>query len=784
MVRPIHWHPDGCGVAALGLSGVESSSAGVFPVDLTPRCEQLDMGIEDLFYAWELSRLAGDEVSLERRRALMILVLAVRLMAGEGSTRLPLVPGSRFDQVMSDLQVTDGERFAIDQLLLEAGQAALGDVSAGLSDIFGGPDDYRPLLVDHDCLYMQKLHVLEARVGEALRERIAGGADPAVAESVDVAAGDIAKAEDVAGDIAKAEAVADDIAKADAAAGDMAKTGAAAGNIAGTASGVTAAGPADPTQSASGISAAAADDDTRADYWSGGTGFRNELEAALKQVFDYPPVFPYGKAELDQWQKKAVRAALSGRIAVISGRPGSGKTSIVAGILRVLARMGRPTLGSIALAAPTGKAADRMRQSINAHLLAIPAPGEADRRLMEACPPASTLHRLLGYSPGRDIFRHGELNPLAEKLVIVDESSMIDLAMMDRLLRALQPAARLVLLGDADQLPSIEAGAVLRDLCRAQSAVERERVVVLERSYRAREEDVSGKQILDTAAAFNEGKLFSEAASAAAPVVSREAEKLRFQGVEYLTPGDEDQKEAFLTRWYQLLLGSDAGLEESLARDYLAGASGFDQETTVQLQSILAHYERFRILCATRVSAGGTGTGDVNAWFHRRWLSYCRRLGRVPVSSHFLVGEPVLMTRNDYSLRLYNGDSGLVLKVAPDSGMRRRPAEPMAVFPRSGSYAAFPLDLLRGRLEPAWATTVHKAQGSEYDHIGIILPAVKTPNLTRELLYTAVTRAKNSVTIVGSAEILRAGIANKMERASGLAEILSQKSLDSGCAQC
>jgi len=131
-----------------------------------------------------------------------------------------------------------------------------------------------------------------------------------------------------------------------------------------------------------------------------------------------------------------------------------------------------------------------------------------------------------------------------------------------------------------------------------------------------------------------------------------------------------------------------------------------------------------------------------------------------------------MMTRNDYALRLYNGDSGLVLYVEIESESRQRPAEPMAVFPRSGSFVAYPLEALRGRLEPAWATTVHKAQGSEYENVAIILPTVYVRTLTRELLYTAVTRAKKSVVILGSEEILKLGVSHSLKRASGLADML------------
>lgn len=669
----MNWTPLGC--------GPYKGHFPDFPRDFVPRLKHLDMGVEDVFLAWELARLAGKETGPDRQRALMLLVLAARLTSAEGSTRLPLTPGGYFDRILEEFHTTGEERAAIEQILHEAQEACAGGLAeSSLAGLFGGPGDYRPLIMDDGCLYIQKLHVLEARVGEELRSRIYG--DPAAGEP----------------------------------------------------------------------------DET--------------LERAIQDVFNCPPVGDFGKVELDDEQKEAVRAALSGSIAIVSGRPGSGKTSIVAGVLRVLARVGNPPLESMALAAPTGKAADRMRQAIANHLTAIPHPGEADRRLAEACPPSSTLHRLLGYSVSQDRFWHNENNPLSEQLVIVDESSMVDLAMMDRLLRALQPQARVVFLGDADQLPSIETGAVLRDLCGSGAANRQGRAVVLKKSYRAREEDSSGKRILDLAAAINAG-IWPGAGGGGQPLmVRKQAPELLFEGAEHLAPGDEAQVMAFLARWRERIWGTLPDLEQRLSREYASTTLGFDDQTVSDLRMVLEHFERFRILCVTRVAAGGTGSEAVNAWFHRQWSHELPVAGKAPDNPHFQVGEPVLVTRNDYNLRLFNGDPGLVLMVKPSNDTGRHTAEPMAVFPRGGSFVAYPLETLRGRLELAWATTVHKAQGSEYDHVAILLPGVHVRPLTRELLYTAVTRAKNSIVFVGSEDVLKSGVKLKMERDSGLARML------------
>lgn len=668
----------GCAASLADLKDKKPLEAPGFPFDLLKQTADMKLDPGELFISWEIARLVEQDMDFEKQRALILLILAVRAMSIEGSTRLPLAKGEHLDRILNDFQAGDREKLLITELLREAEEAISRPGSGGLANIFGKGEQYRPLIIDHGCLYIQKLHALEVRVGKYLNDRIA--AEEQLTEAA---------------------------------------------------------------------------------------------EAALQEVFSNPPLSGMVKAALDEQQKLAVRTALGGALTVISGRPGSGKTSIVASILRIVARTGNPPLQSIALAAPTGKAADRMRQAVAGHLAAVEAAAETDRRLVDNCPPATTLHRLLGYSPGKDRFWHNQFNPLSEKLVIVDESSMIDLTMIDHLLRALQPEAKLVLLGDADQLPSIEAGAVLRDLCHSRKAVEeKKRVVVLEKSYRAREEDSAGKGILDAAVAIKEGCPPAEASGGSVLTARKEVSELAFTGVESLRADDEHRLDAFLNRWHELLISGLPDLNERLQYNYRSGPAGFDQDNTAGLKEIFGHFERLRILCATKRSAGGTGSEEVNAWFYHRWLEHLRQEGLVTTRPHFLVGEPVMITRNDYTLRLYNGDSGLVLYVAMESAARQRPAEPMAVFPRSGSFVAYPLEALRGRLEPAWATTVHKAQGSEYEKVAIILPRVYVRTLTRELLYTAVTRAKKSVVIVGSEEIMNLGISYSLKRASGLADML------------
>ena len=678
MKSNLNYSPLGCGP----YQGQEP----VFPDDFPPRLKQLDLGPEELYLAWELVRLTGCALDTRQQRALMLLVLATRVAAAEGSTRLPLISGGYLDRILEELATSAEERAVIHDLLAGARPGDSGPANRALAALFGAPGDYRPFIFDHGSLYIQKLHVLEARVGENLR---------------------------------------------------------ALWNL----KPVTAPGGAIRVQP------------------------KRVREEALEEVLNNPPVGPEGKIVLDKEQVEAVRAALDGRLTIISGRPGSGKTSIVASILRVLVRLNEPPLESMVLAAPTGRAADRLRQATMNHLIAIPQPGAADRRLADACPPALTLHRLLGYSPDADRFWHNEYNLLPEQLVIVDESSMIDLVMMDQLLRALQPESRIVFLGDADQLPAVGVGTVLRDLCRSERAVRRGCAVVLKHSYRAREEDTDGKKILEIAAAVNAGRLSVTAAGESFRTVNR-ATELCFRGVEHLEAVNEKEFRAFWAGWENLFWSGLPDLKKYLLREYASGPAGFDEETTAILRLVLDYYDRFRLLTVTRVAAGGTGAEVVNSWFHYRWREKLKASGEVSVQSSLLVGEPVLVTRNDYYLRLFNGDAGLLLKIRPFSETGSRPAELMAVFPRGGSFFAYPLPALRGGLELAWATTVHKAQGSEFDHVAILLPTVPVRPLTRELLYTAITRARQSVTFVGSRELLELGVTRKMERASGLVDML------------
>ncbi|HEX8791789.1 MAG TPA: exodeoxyribonuclease V subunit alpha [Polyangiaceae bacterium] len=477
---------------------------------------------------------------------------------------------------------------------------------------------------------------------------------------------------------------------------------------------------------------------------------------ALKAVADGPPA-------LTDEQKRAVRAALTAPMALVTGGPGTGKTTIVLALLRALAWTGLP-LDAIAIAAPTGKAAQRLQQSIAAGLAATRG-DISDAALRSAAPAPQTVHRLLGWSPGSGRFARHENDPLPHRVVIVDEASMIDLALMDRLLRALRSDARLVLLGDADQLPSIEAGAVFRDLCQALGSV---RLTTNLRVAR----DADARRIVDAAQAINAGAVDDAWSAAVTPRASVSA--LSLAGVEHLRAPWSDVADDLLDLWWQDRVDPSGDLARLASRVFHTMGGIVDAAGAPDVQTLFDHHARARILCATRIRGIPTSTETLNDALLRRlgggvargvrWRGRSARTGTAELAP----GAPVLVERNDYERALFNGDQGVVLRVAEAGGA----AVLAAVFPRGDRFEAFPLDTLPD-LAPAFAVTVHKSQGSEFDHVALVLPETDMPLLTRELLYTAVTRARRSVLLVGSDELLARAVTRTLERHSGIAERLA-----------
>lgn len=458
--------------------------------------------------------------------------------------------------------------------------------------------------------------------------------------------------------------------------------------------------------------------------------------------------FPPAEVHPD-WQKIAAATALTRRLAILSGGPGTGKTTTVVKLLAILLSI--EPAARVALAAPTGKAAARMQEAVRGQCQRLGLEETLRRRLPDG---AFTLHRLLGTIPGRVRFRHDHDHPLPFDVVIIDEASMLDLALAAKLVDALPRHARLILLGDKDQLASVETGAVFASLSavRAASAGHCRRlrrltgetleaagaegagaltdaVVWLEHSYRFGSASGIGR----LARLVNAG----DAAGAAALLAGGECEDLAWQP-----------------------LAAGAGAEEIAQRlfprygDYLAAV-----RSGAEPAAVLRAFERYRVLCALR--DGRRGTTRLNEALAERLRAALGEAGE----ARWYVGRPVLVTRNDYVLRVFNGDIGVTL---PDGA-----GNLLVYFPTAeGGVRA----LAPGRLpacETAFAMTVHKAQGSEFERIDLILPDADSRVLTRELIYTALTRARRSVGVLGDPAVLAAATCRQTRRVSGLAQRLS-----------
>jgi exodeoxyribonuclease V alpha subunit len=486
------------------------------------------------------------------------------------------------------------------------------------------------------------------------------------------------------------------------------------------------------------------------------------LEAAANVTFQPWSLIP-GPLKLSEEQRAAIECAVREPLTIISGGPGTGKTSIVLAILRVLAGVGVNPM-QIALAAPTGKAAYRIGESIRERQ----ADESGQLSLFEGHSEPTTLHRLLGYSPTRRRFRYHRNNPLDARVVIVDEGSMVDLGLMSRLLDALRPDARLILLGDADQLPSVSAGTVFRDLlppANEPGAPLARNCVRLTRSFRANEEAGNGRAIVRLAKAINLGKKDVLAPSEGEIALTRRdsADELEFAGTEWLD--QESAIGAFLERWYSTQICAESDIRDLENRAFTSLEDGFMPADCDTIRRIVENVARARVLCITRVL--DSGSQRMNSVLHRR-VAHDREIAGD--RDRFIAGEPVMVLRNDYARTLFNGDQGVVLRV------RRAGLEPtlMAVFPRRDNFVPFPIDALGNHLELCYAMTVHKAQGSEFDSVAVIMPKNDIPIMTREILYTAVSRARKSVILVGSKTVIEAGLARKVERYSGVPEHFAQ----------
>jgi exodeoxyribonuclease V alpha subunit len=527
-------------------------------------------------------------------------------------------------------------------------------------------------------------------------------------------------------------------------------------------------------------------------YWRCETRLAAQIRARVSGALDSPPaidvsaastlldrLFPRadGDAAAD-WQKIACALALRGRLTLITGGPGTGKTYTAARLLVLLQSLQRgPQALRVALAAPTGKAAARLRQSISQALQDL---GEAFGPALgldawvDRLGPARTLHALLGTQPGTRRFRHDASHPLDVDLLVVDEASMVHLEMMALLLEALPASARVVLLGDKDQLASVEAGAVLGDLC--QGAGEGGAVGGCNPGTAAWVERLTGQPLPPSA-------LGAGPALAQQTVVLRRSH--RFDGpigqlALALNRGDAPAALALLRADADgpvaMPAARDTGAVLRLALQGRAGVAGGYRAYLARLAErpddadvaafapwarvVLRSFDTFRVLCAVR--DGAWGVAGLNAAIERALVD----AGLISRRGEWYEGRPLMVTRNSPALGVFNGDIGIVLRTpGPGAALRCWFLDGDALHSVSVARLA--------DVETAFAMTVHKSQGSEFEHVVLVLPEDDAPVLTRELLYTGITRARRALTLVAPQPgLLTSAAGRRTRRISGLRQRL------------
>ncbi|TSA39152.1 MAG: exodeoxyribonuclease V subunit alpha [Methylococcaceae bacterium] len=419
------------------------------------------------------------------------------------------------------------------------------------------------------------------------------------------------------------------------------------------------------------------------------------------------------ESSLIDWQRIAAELALKQRFSIITGGPGTGKTTTVVKILALLQELHLTTPLAIALAAPTGKAALRLQQSIGINKSHLPCSEEIKKQIPEA---VMTLHRLLGAKQHSAQFFHHVEHPLIYDVVVIDEASMIDLALMSKLVAALKPKTKLILLGDKDQLASVEAGAVLANLTTGLPAYSQE----LKTTYRF------AGAIKTLADAVN-----AQQAEQAWSVLAQADEHCR------LFTGDLISYIATQHARYLSLIKQNKPFEE-----------------------IYSAYSQFQVLCANR--HGEHSVAFINEACEQKLLEQ----KQIYYAGTWYSGRPIMIMENHSALGLYNGDIGICM---PDQGKK---GQLMVFFSSADGTIKKYLPARMPRVESAFAMTIHKSQGSEFDEVLIVLPTTLNPILTKELLYTAITRAKHTVQIVADHAIFDKTVQQKIERVTGLIDKL------------
>ena len=458
-----------------------------------------------------------------------------------------------------------------------------------------------------------------------------------------------------------------------------------------------------------------------------------------------------GGKEVD-WQRIAAVVAATRKFCVISGGPGTGKTTTIVKLIALLLEMNHGKPLKIALAVPTGKAAAKLQDSIRAALEELNCSDDIKSLMPNE---ASTIHRLLGTIPGSPYFRFNEKNRLDVDAVIVDESSMVDLALLAKLVRSLPDDAKLILVGDKDQLASVEAGSVFADICDAgvmnvfskdfYRSIDR---ISSEKTTRSDTKTTENRiencmiQLLTNYRFGDEsgiGKVSSAVNSGNGPLALMHLKDQKY-------PDIRIEK-----------VPARRGLKDRIKdtvipgfRDYLIAGNPQDK---------IEAFGKFRILCALK--EGPFGVFAVN-----RMIEEILRENRLIRSENiWYEGRPVMIVENDYNLRLFNGDVGISMLDPTDQEMR-------VFFPdnRSGLKKIHPMRI--GPHETVFAMTVHKSQGSEFENVILILPDRESPVLTRELIYTGITRSQKQVLIWGDEQIFENAVSRRVNRVSGLKDAL------------
>ncbi len=457
-----------------------------------------------------------------------------------------------------------------------------------------------------------------------------------------------------------------------------------------------------------------------------------------------------GAATETDWQLVAALTAALSNFCIITGGPGTGKTTTVARLLALLFNLNSNL--KVALAAPTGKAALRMAESLKSSAVAMEETIAASFQSLQPL----TLHRLLRFVPDSPYFQHNRTNPLNYDVIVVDEASMADVALFAKLMDAIGPGTRLILLGDKDQLASVEAGSLFGDLCQAQAQLNvfsLERADFLNSFIDKAEQKITLKNVKQP----NGNLLFQH-------VIELQYSH-RFagnQGIGRFSRAVLHNDQVTLAEFAETNVNGqvqlDPDYDNKVFETFISAYAEYIREPDIK--AALAKLGKLRILCALR--EGPHGLYAVNRNVEKFLIQ--RKLIRL--SGEFYEHRPVIITRNNYTLKLFNGDVGIIRKDkngALKAWFENSEGELFDIYPGLIQHA-----------ETVYAMTIHKSQGSEFDRVLIILPAADNAAvLNRQLLYTAVTRAKTQVILQAAATVIAQAAAHQVDRASGIAERLS-----------